>query len=347
MSFPKPCIIGQSSAINKIMDITKKVSDVDLNVLITGESGVGKELVARSLHFYSKRVQNPFVKVNCAALPSELIEAELFGFEKGSFTGAEKKKPGKFEVAERGSVFLDEIGELPLNLQAKLLQVLHDKRYYRIGGNKELKVEARIIAATNQNLEEEIHNGNFRDDLYYRLSTISINIPPLRERKEDIPDLLKNFIKKIKNDYKLNSIKLPEDLIKRFQEYHWPGNIREMENFLNRACILHNFSELEHEMHCNMQRIKNFAGPHIYLENNPADPESIPSIDPEPAADTDSFPSLREVRDQAIKKVEKEVIEKTLQRTNWNRKEAARTLLISYRALLYKIKELQLKPPAK
>jgi transcriptional regulator with PAS, ATPase and Fis domain len=178
MSFPQPVIIGSSPAIQKVNTITRKVAGVDLNVLITGESGVGKELVARSLHFFSPRKSAPFIKVNSAALPSELIESELFGHEKGAFTGADRAKAGKFELAGQGSIFLDEIGEIPIYMQAKLLQVLQDRFYYRIGGMKEVAVSARVIAATNQNLDQEMLDGNFRDDLFYRLSTISIHIPP-------------------------------------------------------------------------------------------------------------------------------------------------------------------------
>lgn len=343
MSFPKPLIIGQSRVIKKIIELTQKVGDVDFNVLITGESGVGKELVARSLHYYSSRSEKPFIKVNCANLPSELVEAELFGYERGSFTGADKRKTGKFELAEDGSIFLDEIGELPLQLQAKLLQVLQDRSYYRIGGQREVQVKARVIAATNQNLDKQVRQGTFRDDLFYRLSTICIHIPPLRERTEDIPELVGYFLQKIRMNHKKPPITIPASLIDIFSEYHWPGNIRELENYLNRLSILENFRELEEEIVASSrpksvskeQTVKSEVKSEVKSDN----PVSLATDDLE------SFPSLKEVRDEAVNKVEREVIEKVLLKCNWNRKETARILKISYRALLYKIKDLELSPP--
>ncbi len=325
----------------KILELANKVSDVDFNVLITGESGVGKELVARSLHYYSSRSHRPFVKVNSANLPSELVESELFGHEKGAFTGADKRKTGKFEHAADGSIFLDEIGELPLQLQAKLLQVLQDRCYHRVGGQKEVKVQARVIAATNQNLDKEIQEGNFRDDLYYRLSTISIHIPPLRQRKEDIPDLVVFFLKKISDKNKKPMISIPQSLMDIFYEYHWPGNVRELENYLNRLSILENFRELEEEITASSHKNKHGADK---KHDNPAKTSKKSTPEPE---ELDSFPSLKEVRDKAVRKVELEVIEKVLLHVNWNRKEAAKILKISYRALLYKIKELDLSPPGR
>ena len=339
MSFPKPHIVGQSQAIKKILELAQKVSDVDFNVLITGESGVGKELVARSLHYYSSRSDKPFIKINSANLPAELVESELFGHEKGAFTGADKRKTGKFEHAEDGSLFLDEIGELPLQLQAKLLQVLQDKTYYRVGGQKDVKVRARVIAATNQNLEREISHGTFRDDLFYRLSTISIHIPPLRQRREDIPYLVEYFLKKIREKQNIPRISISESLMDLFLEYHWPGNVRELENYLSRLSILENFRELEEEITASScKKDIKYIQPQK-TENKTEYSDPLSSDDPE------SFPSLKEVRDQAIKKVEREVIEKVLLKVNWNRKETAKILKISYRALLYKIKELDLSPP--
>ena len=338
MHFPEPVIIGHSRGIKKILEIIRKVSDVDLNVLITGESGVGKELVVRSLHYYS-RPTKPFVKINTAALPSELVESELFGYEKGAFTGADSRKKGLFEFASHGSLFLDEIGELPLLLQAKLLQVLQEKRYQPIGGSKEVEVHARIIAATNQNLEMAIAQGNFRDDLFYRLSTISIDIPPLRERKEDIPELVEHFTQIIKSNNTNLKLNISQKLMDLFMRYHWPGNIRELQNYLSRLSILGNYHELEEEILQYLTIIEKgsqlLPGASQIFEN----PEEKKS------QNLESFPSLRIVRDQAIKHVEREVISKVLHETNWNRKETARVLKISYRALLYKIKAMNLKPP--
>jgi len=338
MHFPKPVIIGRSRGVIKILEIIRKVSDVDLNVLITGESGVGKELVVRSLHYYSRPLK-PFVKINTAALPSELVESELFGYEKGAFTGADSRKKGLFEFASDGSLFLDEIGELPLSLQAKLLQVLQEKHYQPIGGSKEIKVHARIIAATNQNLEMAIAQGIFRPDLFYRLSTISIDIPPLRERKEDIPELVEHFNQKIKSnntDLKLN---IPQRLMDLFMLYHWPGNVRELENYLSRLSILQNYQELEEEI------LQNLPGMEKGSQPFPLSSEVSENPEQKKIQHLESFPSLKKVRDLAIKNVEREVISKVLLETNWNRKETARVLKISYRALLYKIKDMKLKPP--
>lgn len=338
MSFPKPHIVGVSPAIRKIQEVTRKVSAVNLNVLITGESGVGKELVARSLHYYSPRSDLPFIKVNSAAIPDSLIESELFGYEKGAFTGADKRQSGKFEQAGAGTIFLDEIGEMPLTVQAKLLQVLQDRRFFRISGTKEVEVQARCIAATNQNLGVEVKHGHFRDDLYYRLNTISIHIPPLRERKEDIPLLVRHFLKKISATNKTRQITLPPSLVALFQQYHWPGNIREMENYLSRLCVLHNYQELEEELLRNIQKTKWVP----LTEPRPCG--AVPKVSV-PAADMECYPSLREVRDKAVRQVERDAIYEVLHRTNWNRKQAAKILQISYRSLLYKIKEMELHPP--
>jgi len=342
MPFPKPQIIGTSNAMHKVQEITRKVSDTDLNVLVTGESGVGKELVARSLHYYSKK-DRPFIKVNCAALPTELLESELFGYEKGAFTGADKPKIGKFELAQDGTIFLDEIGELPLYTQATLLQVLQDQRYYRIGGNKEVKAQARIVAATNINLDVELSSGNFRSDLYYRLSTISIHIPPLRERKEDIRPITENFIQRLRDQYKAEPLQLEPRLMNLFHEYHWPGNIRELENYIKRLTLLGNVDEIEEEIRYHLNK-HNKPSVYHHSPGLPADkPEQADSE--EGTEEEESFPSLKEVRDKAVHKAEKEIIERVLEETRWNRKETSRLLQISYRALLYKMKDLDINPP--
>jgi transcriptional regulator with PAS, ATPase and Fis domain len=340
MSFPKPQIIGDSDAINKIVEITRKVSNVDLNVLITGESGVGKELVARSLHYYSDRRNAPFVKVNCATLPSELLESELFGYEKGAFTGADRQKLGKFELAKEGSIFLDEIGEMPIFLQAKLLQVLQDRIYHRVGGNSEVHMKARIIAATNINLDRELACGQFRDDLYYRLSTISIHIPPLRDRKEDLDTLVEHFLHKQSQKHELTNTDISPHMREVFRNYHWPGNVRELENYLNRLLILGNEQELEAEMKTSASGTPKQSP---VASKEPADRGS--DFDLQEALSNESFPTLKEVRDQAVRHVEKTMIERVLYETRWNRKEASRILQISYRALLYKMKDLDIAPP--
>ena len=344
MTFPKPQIIGSSNAIQKVHEITRKVSNTDLNVLITGESGVGKEIVARSLHYYSKK-DRPFIKVNCAALPTELLESELFGYEKGAFTGADKPKMGKFELAKDGTVFLDEIGELPLYTQATLLQVLQDQRFYRIGGNKEVEAQARIVAATNINLDVELTSGNFRSDLYYRLSTISIHIPPLRERKDDIRPLTEHFIQRLKEHYDAEHLQLNSRLMNLFHEYHWPGNIRELENYLKRLILLGNFEEIEEEIRYHQNKHNSSSRQHNHASNPVEKPNAEDAAEDRIEEDEESFPSLKDVRDRAVHKAEKEIIERVLEETGWNRKETSRLLQISYRALLYKMKDLNINPP--
>ncbi|MCF8106503.1 MAG: sigma-54 dependent transcriptional regulator [Desulfohalobiaceae bacterium] len=347
MHFPEPVIIGTSPAIQKVLQVTYKVSNLDLNVLITGESGVGKELIARSLHYHSHRRNRPFVKVNSAALPSELLESELFGYEKGAFTGADRTKSGKFEMAKEGTIFLDEIGELPIYTQSKLLQVLQDREYYRVGGHASQEVKARIIAATNQDLDAEINGNNFRADLYYRLSTISIHIPPLRDRKEDIMPLVEHFSKYLQQEKNLPEINLSPELIGLFHEYHWPGNVRELVNYLQRHSVFGNSQEIMDAMQSSLNRDVDGSNRNTGEEAEQTSGDDlveyqdiIDGFDP----DNDHFPSLKEVRDQVVKRVERDVIEKVLLDSNWNRKAAARALKISYRALLYKIKEMDIHP---
>ncbi|MEF8824633.1 MAG: sigma-54 dependent transcriptional regulator [Desulfohalobiaceae bacterium] len=342
MTISKPRIIGESNAIQKVHEITRKVSNTDLNVLITGESGVGKEVVARNLHYYSKE-DRPFIKVNCAALPTELLESELFGYEKGAFTGADKPKVGKFELAKDGTIFLDEIGELPLYTQATLLQVLQDQRFYRIGGNKEVEAQARVVAATNMNLDVELSSGNFRSDLYYRLSTISIHIPPLRERTDDIRPLTEHFIQHLQKQYDIEPLQLDSRLMDLFHEYYWPGNIRELENYLKRLSLLGNFDEIEEEIRYHQDKNTHSSG--NFNDDVPQNHQTEESAPEEDVEGEDHFPSLKEVRDRAVQKAEKEIIERVLEETRWNRKEASRLLQISYRSLLYKMKDLDINPP--
>lgn len=342
MNFPEPVIIGASPPIKKVLQITRKVSDLDLNVLITGESGVGKELIARSLHYHSRRKDSPFVKVNSAALPSELLESELFGFEKGAFTGADQAKTGKFELAGKGSIFLDEIGELPFFMQSKLLQIIQDREYYRVGGHKPLEVKARIIAATNLDLDPENSPESFRRDLFYRLSTISIHIPPLRERKEDIIPLVEYFNDYLHQEKKLPKTEIPEDLMEIFKEYHWPGNVRELINYLQRYSVFSDSQEIKKTIWANQGKTaKQDNRDSSQASRDKKDFDLDQDFLNQNTLDTNNFPSLREVRNRVVKQVEKNIIENVLRETNWNRKEASRILKISYRALLYKIKELK------
>jgi len=337
-----PVIVGISRSTEKIREIVRKVADVDLNVLISGESGVGKELVARSLHYFSSRKKRPFIKVNCAALPGELIETELFGYEKGAFTGADKQKMGKFEAAADGSIFLDEIGEIPLSMQAKLLQVLQDQKFPRIGGHREIDARARVIAATNRNLEAEILSGNFREDLYFRINTISIVVPPLRERPEDVEPLVYYFLDRLSKEHRLPKPDKSPRLMKLLKGYHWPGNVRELENYLKRLLVLGESKELEAELEA--------AGNGWNSEADAASSqeavieEAAQEVLPNKNSKEKQFPSLKEVRDKAVYRVGRALIKQVLEETNWNRREAAKILKISYRALLYKLKDMNLTP---
>src|SRR2546427_6889843 len=227
-----------SSEMIRACEIAKMAARTDVPVLITGESGVGKEVFARFIHNHSPRANKRLIKVNCAALPADLLESELFGHERGAFTGATAEKPGKFELADKGTIFLDEIGEMHPALQAKLLQVLQDEEYYRVGGKRALRADARVVVATNRVLEDEIARGNFREDLYYRLNVVSILVPPLRERKEDIPGLIEHFRRKYGSKYRGGAMQFSEDVVRRLQDYDYPGNVRELENLVRRLVVL-------------------------------------------------------------------------------------------------------------
>ncbi len=240
-------LTGVSSAIQEIRELIKKVAPTDTTVLILGESGVGKELVAKLIHLFSQRAEAPFVEVNCAAIPETLIESELFGYEKGAFTGAHTCKKGKFEQAHRGTLFLDEIGDLSLEAQAKLLRVIQEKKIERLGSTTSIEVDVRIIAATNKNLQEEIKRKKFREDLYYRLNVFPIYIPPLRERKEDIPYLVEEFLEEIARRTGFGKKRVSQEVIEAFQSYYWPGNVRELKNLIERLVIISPGEEIRYE----------------------------------------------------------------------------------------------------
>jgi two-component system response regulator AtoC len=313
----------------EVRDIIEQVADTDITVLVRGESGTGKELVARTLFQLSNRREQPFVKVNCAALPSELLESELFGFEKGAFTGAQKRKLGKFEFANHGTIFLDEISEMHPNLQAKLLQVLQDGEFSRLGGESDVHVDTRIIAATNRNLEEAVADGSFREDLYYRLNVVTVQLPPLRDRKDAVPLLVDHFLQKNNQQYNKNVRALSPSTMAIFMQYHWPGNVRELENMVRRMVVLGNEQAVLDEIQARGlgdNRHERAADP-LDLEALGADFAKTGSID------------LKAVSRRAAQVAEKRVIERVLHQTRWNRKEAAEKLQISYKALLYKMKE--------
>ena len=314
----------------EVREIIDQVADTDITVLVRGESGTGKELVARNLYQLSGRRDKPFVKVNCAALPSELLESELFGFEKGAFTGAQKRKLGKFEYANRGTIFLDEIAEMSPALQAKLLQVLQDGEFSRLGGEADVKVDTRIIAATNRNLEEAVQKGEFREDLYYRLNVVTISIPALRERdRGDIPLLVEHFVRKFGEQYKKKVDQLAPETMAVLMQYPWPGNVRELENMVRRMIVLGNEQAVLDELKLrDVPRGDGEAAAQLLdLEALGADLANGKGID------------LKAISKRAAQLAEKRVIERVLNQTRWNRKETAERLQISYKALLYKIKE--------
>ena len=308
----------------RIKEIIDQIANTDVTVLIQGESGVGKEVVARSIHLNSFRRERPFVKVNCAALPPDLLESELFGYEKGAFTGAYRQKQGRFELANGGTIFLDEISEMSLALQGKLLQVLQDREFSRLGGKKDIRVDVRVLAATNKNIEEGIKNGGFREDLYYRLNVVNIMIPPVRERREEIPIFVEYFLEKFGKKYGRKIPPLTDKTMEAFSEHQWVGNVRELENVIQRLVVLGNEETIVEEL----------------TPVTKEDPIAEKKKKMVPAKKI--WPSLKEVHQEAIKKAESEMILKALEMTNWNRKKAADKLSISYKALLYKIRETSL-----
>lgn len=334
-----PVIVGESDAIKSVREKIEKVSDKNVTVLIRGGSGTGKELVARAIHLRSKRKEQSFVTVNCAAIPSELLESELFGFTKGAFTGATHDKPGKFETADRGTIFLDEIGSLSLPLQAKILQVLEDQKLSRLGSVNEKPIDVRIIAATNSNLEEKIINNDFRTDLYYRLNVISIVVPPLRERKEDIFLLTDYFMDKYCSELKKDRVHIDDSVKEHFQKYHWPGNVRELENIIKGIIALQKtdmiYTDLKpREVTDRDEEVPSSKTSDLYqvwdnrkIEQLIKDKRNV---------------CLKTIRGQYIAEVEKRAICKALELTRWNRKNAAELLQVSYKTLLNRIEEFKL-----
>jgi two-component system, NtrC family, response regulator AtoC len=316
--------VFSSEKMIQIETIINQIAGTNVTVFIQGESGVGKEVVARAIHMKSCRKDQPFIKVNCAALPTELLESELFGYEKGAFTGAYRQKPGKFELANGGTIFLDEIAEIKPSLQAKLLQVLQDNEFSRLGGKKDIKVDVRILSATNKNIQEAIKNGGFREDFYYRLNIVNITIPPLRERKEEIPVLIDHFLNKFRTKFNVNrKVNLSSHAHKTLLQYNWPGNIRELENMIQRFIVLGNEGAMIGDLP-------------LSIHPSPAQVSKRPSP-------FKIWPSLKEVNRRAVQKVESEAIKSVLEKTCWNRRKSAQLLNVSYKTLLYKIKECQIK----
>ena len=388
--------LGSSPAMRRVDELIDRIADADVPVLITGESGVGKDVVAREIHARSARAAKVFVKINCAALPGELLESELFGHERGSFTGAQRTKPGQFELADGGTLFLDEIGEMPVSLQAKLLQALQDGEFYRVGGQRKIKVDARVIVATNVDLARAMERGTFREDLYYRLNVVQVAIPPLRERREDIPQLLDHFMDKYGKRYGRHLDGMPRELIERFLSYEFPGNIRELENLVRRLMVLRDPRYVLSELKERPQPASATPAPQAappataatgmvvpvppaqpayaayggaqsaaYLSpfNSPS-PLPPPTIPPPPqyrsataiadaaagqvaaeAIEDDYKIDLKDLGRKAAHAAEREAIIIMLGHTGGNKREAADRLGISYKAILYKIREFGIGRP--
>ena len=314
--------LAASASMRQIRAQVKAIANVDVPILMLGESGTGKEVVARLIHKSSARAHRTFLKVNCAALPADLLESELFGYEPGAFTGANKSKPGKFEQCDKGTILLDEIGEMPTGLQSKLLHVLQDQEFSRLGGRATIKVNVRILAATNIDMPRSIANKTFREDLYYRLNAFTIKIPPLRERKDEIPYLLNHFMSRFSENFARAPLSFSPRFIEACQRYPWPGNLRELSNFVKRFLILGDEDWALNELRTGMQEQNQQLSDGIQAK------PGLKSI-------------VRSVKDEA----EIQAISNALEQTEWNRKEAALLLNISYKALLYKIRQYKIDTP--
>ena len=320
--------VWDGTAMREIRGMIEQISDTDVTVLVQGESGVGKEIVARSIHEMSTRAGGPFVKVNCAALPEDLLESELFGYEKGAFTGAYVRKHGKFEVATEGTIFLDEIGEMSPGLQAKLLQVLQESRFTRLGGNKDVTVDVRIVCATNRPLLDMVAQNEFREDLYFRLNVVNIHIPPLRERREEVEPLVERFVERYSRKFDRPTPSISGVMLTAFSNYDFPGNVRELENMVKRIIVLESEESVLAEL---IEREANQRDSNAGFENLLSEMEASAGKVP-----------LREVSRRAALEVEREAIDIALRMTDWNRKKAAVLLGVSYKTLLQKIRECDL-----
>jgi two-component system response regulator AtoC len=313
---PESVVFGQTAIMQEVRRMLERVAASDISVLISGESGTGKDIIARLLHAYSPWAKGPFVKVNCPAIPGTLLESELFGYEKGAFTGAYGTKPGRVELAHRGTLFLDEISELDASLQAKLLQLLQDGQFSRIGAQEDKRVEVRIVCATNRHLQREIEHGRFREDLFYRIAAMTIHLPPLRERAIDLPVICEYLLQYYNDKLNGRAPMLRAALLAKMQRYAWPGNVRQLENLIKRYVVMGSEDVILSEL------------------LQPAESDSL-----------DNFVfngpiSLKKLTRQTVRKIEAKVILNALHANNWNRKKAARSLDISYRALLYKLKDV-------
>ena len=334
--FPRACVddyaslLSRSDKTHTVRRIIEKVAGTDATVLVRGESGVGKDLVARAIHAASPRHAGPFVKVNCAALPAELLESELFGYEKGAFTGAYRRKPGKFEFANRGTICLDEIGEVPRVLQSKLLHVLQDREFTRIGGRETIQADARVIATTNRGLETAIARGDFREDLYYRLNVVEIWVPPLREQPDAIPALVAHFLARFSKEYD-RAVSLSPETLAVLSRYRWPGNIRELENAIRRLVVLGDEGQMRNELESRLR------GEQPPVASSPRAHHVLVVAN----GDAGRFDAegLKGVGRRAAREAERTVLLEVLERLRWNRAETARVLKVSYKTLLGRLVE--------
>jgi two-component system response regulator AtoC len=324
-----PGLCSSSPRMREIRDTIEKVATTNATVLIRGESGVGKEIAARMIFSLSHRSEKPFVKVNCAAIPNDLLESELFGYEAGAFTGAQRTKPGKFELADGGTLFLDEIGEMHPSLQAKLLHVLQDGEFARLGAKNDTAVDVRVLCATNKLLEQLVGEGAFREDLFYRINVVTVHIPPLRDRRNEIPMFIRHFIEKYSAVYGRNVSPLSDEAMGALTRYSWPGNIRELENLCKRYVIVGDATQIARELSLHA----------VDRAVEPIEPDTAPGQAIE--FPLSSEPSLLEIGRQAAWHAERQAIQQMLANTRWNRREAARRLRVSYKALLNKIKQLE------
>ena len=327
MDICEQILVGKSLSILKVRELVRQVANSDLNIIISGESGVGKELVAQGLHLSSNRKGKPFVKVNCAAIPSELLESELFGYERGAFTGADRTKPGKFELAHSGTIFLDEIGDMPLFLQSKMLQVLQDFQFSRLGAKNDVKVNCWVLAATNHDIEQDVREGLFREDLYYRLNVVSIQVPPLRDRMEDLTDLVRHLVGRINSLLGTSISSISGGAFGVLSSYDWPGNVRELQNVLERAAILGEGSVIS-EQDVRIALRETFAG----VRAAKADPDEINIVKGEKVC-------LKEV----LHKMEKNLILVALSKTSCVQAEAAGMLGVTPKNLWKKIQKHSIK----
>ena len=308
-------IIGRSPAMQEIFATIERVAPTRATVLLAGESGVGKDLIARAIHFHSPRRDRPLVKINCTAIPENLMESELFGYEKGAFTGAQTSKPGKFEQADTGTVFLDEIGDVPAAIQVKLLRVLQEREFERLGSNVTRHIDVRVIAATNQDLRAALEQGTFREDLYYRLNVVPLNIPPLRERKQDIPFLANHFVKKLAPDTGCQVESITDAAMEKLLAYHWPGNVRELENVIERSLVMATGTELD------AADIKLESAPRREAAQGSADGHFLPE-------------------GMSLDQYEQEIIKEALRRADGNKSQAARLLGLTRNALRYRLTQM-------